>query len=275
MPDGEVKKKRETVKIAVITGDKRTHYMAEELRKCGFAVKEYKLTEEKEKAQAKELEEAGVIAGGVPFHEEERIFSFLQPGRFFFGGALSEVFMERCREKRVLCFDFMREESIAVFNAIATAEGTIMEAIREKETNLHGSRCLVLGYGRCGKILCSKLKGLSAEVTAVSRDVEERAWAGALGMETLTLSGLPDRLREYEYIFNTIPKVVLDKALLEKTAQDALILDIASGVGGVDYEEAARRKIKALHLQGIPGKYAAEASGRCLAAFIMRKVVLL
>lgn len=144
---------------------------------------------------------------------------------------LSEDFTKKCREKDVSCFDFMKEESIAVYNAIATAEGAIMEAIREKETNLHGSKCLVCGYGRCGKVLCSKLKGLSAQVTAASCDKKELAWAGALGMDTLMLSALPCKIQEYDYVFNTIPKVIFQKELLEKAGEDVLIVDIASGEG--------------------------------------------
>ena len=59
----------------------------------------------------------------------------------------------------------MKDESIAVFNAVATAEGAILEAMLHKQTNIHHSRTLVLGYGRCGKVLSEKLKGLSAHVT--------------------------------------------------------------------------------------------------------------
>lgn len=278
----------EKTDIAVLAGDKRTLYMAEELVKKGYSVyycdrqeshtdcsdiaeshTDCRSMAEKER---KALGEARAVAGGVPFLEEEEIFPYLQPGQLFFGGMLSEAFVKKCREKGIKCFDFMREERIAVFNAIATAEGAAAEAIREKETNLHGSKCLVCGYGRCGKVLCSKLKGLSAQVTAASRDEKELAWAEALGTDTLTLSALSGKIQEYDYIFNTIPEVILQRELLEKTGKDVLIIDIASGEGGINYEEAKRLERKALHLLGIPGKVAPRASAQCLAAYIMEKL---
>jgi dipicolinate synthase subunit A len=54
----------------------------------------------------------------------------------------------------------MKDEKIVILNAIATAEGTIMEAIRSSDQNLHGSNCIELGYGRCAKVLAQKLKAL-------------------------------------------------------------------------------------------------------------------
>ena len=43
-------------------------------------------------------------------------------------------------------------------------------------------------------------------------------------------------LQESDFIFNTIPAMVLPKALLGYVRRDALILDMASAPGGVDYE---------------------------------------
>lgn len=278
----------EKTMIAVLAGDKRTLYMAEELEKKGYSVW-YCGRQENHRdcigiaeshtdccsmaeKDRKALEGARAIVGGIPFLDEEKVFSYLQSDQLFFGGMLSEAFIKKCRQKGVSCFDFMKEESIAVYNAIATAEGAIMAAIREKETNLHGSQCLVCGYGRCGKVLCSKLKGLAAQVTAASRDEEELAWADALGMDTIKLSALSGKIQKYDYIFNTIPKMILQKPLLEKTGKEVLILDIASGEGGINYEEANKLERKVLHLLGIPGKVAPKASAQRLADYIVEKL---
>ena len=164
----------------------------------------------------------------------------------------------------------MKEETIAVFNAVATAEGAIAQAICGKDTNLHGSRALVLGYGRCGRVLCEKLKGLSAHVTVCTRNPEAQAWARAMGMETMdTLSAKreKEKLPLFEYIFNTVPAVILKEEELRKMNREALIIDIASGAGGVDYEAADKFGIKALQCLGLPGRYAAKTSADCLAEF--------
>ena len=104
-----------------------------------------------------------------------------------FGGIIPEAFHQECSERGIACYDFMKEESIAVFNAIATAEGAILEALLHKQTNIHQSKTLVLGYGRCGKVLCGKLKGLSAHVTVCANNSLELALAEAFGLDVLPL----------------------------------------------------------------------------------------
>lgn len=271
--------------VAVIGKERRTACMAQVLSEQGLVVeyfsdgwgpeeKGYTLAEEQETREGSRqiVQSARAVVGSIPFSEEERALQVLRPGQLFFGGMLSKNFEKKCMERGISCFDFMREETIAVYNAIATAEGVIAEAIKGTETNLHGSECLVLGYGRCGKVLCDKLKGMSARVTVVSCEEVELGWAGALGLDTLEFSALSGRIQRYDYIFNTIPKVILGGELLEKTRQGVLIVDIASGEGGIDYKKAEDLGRKAMHCLGLPGKYAPMASAQCLSAYVVKQM---
>ena len=183
---------------------------------------------------------------------------------------IPESFRQECSERDILCCDFMLVESIAVFNAVATAEGAVLEALRHKDTNIHKSESLVIGYGRCGKILSDKLKGLSACVTVCSNSQTELAVADAYGLRTLPLEQLESKAGEFEYIYNTAPALLLTEKLLEKIREDALIIDIASGSGGVDYKAAERLNITALRCPGLPGKYAGRTSAKCLTDYVLR-----
>ena len=87
----------------------------------------------------------------------------------------------------------MKDEILTVKNSIATAEGAIAEAIQKSSRNLHGSRCLVLGYGTCGKTLVSYLTGMFCHVTVCARRPGIRAEA-----ETLTGKAIaPEALKEH------------------------------------------------------------------------------
>ena len=141
-----------------------------------------------------------------------------------------------------------------------------------KQTNIHHSRTLVLGYGRCGKVLGEKLKGLSAHVTVCGSNAAELAMAEAFGMDVLPLKELEGKIGEFEYIYNTIPALVIEGEVLKKVGKDALIIDIASGRGGVDYEEAQERRVNAVHCLGLPGKYAGEISARRLSEYVIGKL---
>ena len=139
-----------------------------------------------------------------------------------------------------------------------------MEAIRNSDINLHGSNCLVLGYGRCGKVLSQKLKGMNASVTVGARSDEMLAFAEASGHQTIHLSDINVVLPNYDFIFNTIPAMVLDQKKLELVKQNVTIIDIASSPGGIDYKFALQENMKAKLFPGLPGKVSPKTSADIL-----------
>lgn len=280
--------------IAVIGGDKRAAYMIPFFRERGFRVICYKIHDLKKteieadleadmeadgyaESLKQAVESAEVIVGGIPIEKKgsvnlRELSRHIRKCHQIFGGVIPEPFRQECSERGILCYDFMKDESIAIFNAVATAEGAILEAMLHKQTNIHKSRSLVLGYGRCGKVLAEKLKGLAAEVTVCANNPVELALAQAMGMDVLMLKNLEEKAAESEYIYNTIPALVLDGEILKKIGKDTLIVDIASEKGGVDYKVAKEMQIRALHCPGLPGKYAGKISAKRLADYVISKI---
>ena len=91
-------------------------------------------------------------------------------------------------------------------------------------------------------------------------------------MDVLPLKELEGKINGFEYIYNTIPALVLEGEILKKVEKDALIIDIASGRGGLDYQEAEERQLNALHCLGLPGKYAGEVSAKRLSEYVIGKL---
>lgn len=280
--------------IALIGGDARTAYMLPYLLERGYRVISYGLFRNTELEdlieEAPTLEKAigcaRCIVGGIPFLKGDSVFRMeeapdlqvnilyesLKKGQILFGGILSKTLLDVCSKKSVVCYDFMENEPYVIKNAIATAEGSILEALLQKDTNLHGSHTLILGYGRCGKVLAQKLKGLDAEVCVCSQSKEDLAYADTCGMKILEIGDLAKNIEDYEYIYNTIPAVVLSKEILKKVRKNALILDIASAPGGVDDEAAEEAGLKVLHCYGLPGKYAPRTSAEGLAEYVIQTI---
>lgn len=188
----------------------------------------------------------------------------LTKDHILFGGVIPAPITELCATKNIPCYDFMKNEKITVLNAIATAEGTIMEAITGSDRNLHGSNCLVLGYGRCAKVLAGKLKGMDARVTIAARSKEALAYAEADGHLTVYLPDIKCILPSYHFIFNTIPSLILDQDCLGLVDPLVTIIDIASAPGGVDFEYALQHKLNAKLCLGLPGKVAPKTSADIL-----------
>lgn len=281
--------------IALIGGDARIAYMASCFLEKGYRVICYGTMdvageESSNLLYADSMKDAirqsSLIVGGISLFKEGKVFAkqemqdmteegfynCLEPDQMVFGGVIPERFSELCRERNILCYDFMKDEPLAIFNAVATAEGAILEALQNKETNIHGSDTLVLGYGRCGRVLSNKLRGMGAKVTVCSRSPVELACAETCGYRVLPIGKLEDGIHVFEYIYNTVPATLLRRNLLTRMRRDVLIIDIASGEGGVDYQRAKQLGIRALHCLGLPGKYAPKISAKGLVDFVIRKM---
>lgn len=272
-------------KIGIFGGDKRQVHIALSLLDKGYYVYSYRLYDKlahKNHTAVDGLDElmkmSKVLIGPIPLTRDlvtissstacdsssKTIAHLLNKDHMLLGGMIPSDIIDVCDIKGVFCYDFMKSEKIAIMNAIATAEGTILEAIKNSDRNIHQSSCLILGYGRCGKILASKLKGLDALVTVAARNEAALAYAKATGFSTIELYNIKNILASYQFIFNTIPSLVLDQECLKKVSPDVVIIDIASAPGGVDFEYALNHGINAKLCLGLPGKVAPRTSADIL-----------
>ena len=74
-------------------------------------------------------------------------------------------------------------------------------------------------------------------------------------------------------IFNTVPAKIIDKALLDGLEHCRLIIDLASGKGGVDFTAASARGIKAIHALSLPGKVAPFTAGQIICDCVLELLV--
>lgn len=156
-------------------------------------------------------------------------------------------------------------DEIAILNSIPSAEGAIAMAMDSSVITIHGSQSFVLGLGRNGWTIARTLKGMGAEVTGVARKPADLARATEMGIKAVHFADLEDEIGRAEFIFNTVPQLILDKVILEHVSKDAVIVDIASIPGGTDFEYAELLGIKALLAPGLPGMVAPKSAGRILA----------
>lgn len=166
--------------------------------------------------------------------------------------------------------ELMRLDEVAILNSIPSAEGAIQMAMENSDITLHGSKSLVLGFGRTGLTLALKLKALGSNITVIARNSDQRARASAMGLWAADFSRLALEAADADFLFNTVPAIVLDENALEAAAPSALIIDLASSPGGTDFPAARRRNIKAILAPGLPGKVAPKTAGRILAEVVPR-----
>lgn len=194
----------------------------------------------------------------------EDILDALKAGQVVCGGMLSPSFLKMARERKLHVFDYYAREECQIANAVPTAEGAIQVALENMAITLHGARALVIGFGRVGKAVAYRLKGLGARVTAASRKCEDWAWAQAYGYETEDSRSLEYWLFGYDLIINMVPAMILDRKHLEAVQPDAFIIDLATLPGGVDWDAAKDLGVHAVSLPGIPGKTAPKTAAKAI-----------
>lgn len=281
--------------FAVVGGDMRQVSLAEYLTKCGCKVCQYalcKTLDEDNYHQALSLKDAVLsskdVIAPIPMSrnkkdlthqmpvkglELSKLLGVLQEGQRLYGGCIPEKFRNAAETDGVKVIDLMEIEELAVFNTIATAEGAIAEAISASGVNLHGSHCLILGYGRCARTLASYLRGMFCQIAVCARNSEARAEAAVMADEVMDFTDIENNIGTYDFIFNTVPEMVIDRKHLEKVKPSALIIDIASAPGGVDFPAAMELGVSAHLCQGLPGKYAPESSARKIGEVVLKGVL--
>lgn len=178
-----------------------------------------------------------------------------------FGGKISPYLIEDAQNKGITILDYFKREELIIQNAIPTAEGAIQIAMEEMAITIHGSRSLVLGFGRVGKSMAKALFGLGSNVSVEARSHKDLAWIKSYGYKPVNLSMLNKVIMNYDVIFNTVPKVIIDENLIKKIRKNCLVIDLASKPGGVDFSMAQQTGIKAIWALSLPGKVAPATAG--------------
>lgn len=234
------------------------------------------------------VSECNVIIGPIPFSKElnkvnslyteevikiDSLFSKIIPDKMLFFGALNKNSRELAEQNNIKYTDYYYEESYQILNAIPTAEGAIALMVSETEKTVFGCRVLILGYGRIGKLLSEYTKALGAKVYVEARKDADLTWIKAKGMNAVHLNDLDDYIGEMDIIVNTVPALIIDSNKLELVKKEALILDLASLPGGVDFTAAKQMGVKTIHALGIPGKIAAKSAAEYIYDTVMKQLI--
>ncbi len=226
----------------------------------------------KENRLVENINEAESVLAPTPFSKDQNtllgteitIDDFINTvkGKMVFAGAINEKVKEKFKRSNIKYYDFMDYEEIAVLNAIPTAEGAIAVAMDNTDITLHSSKCLVIGYGRIGKVLSKMLTGIGATVWCCARKKEALANAFGMGYNIVDINDMGNDISKYDYIFNTADSLILNKSILKEVSKEVYIVDLASSPGGVDYKAAENLGIRANLALALPAKVAPKTSAK-------------
>ena len=266
--------------FAVIGGDLRIVKLAKMLADDGNKVYTYGLENAEElkgnpniimtEKLTETVKNAEIIIGPIPFSSNGkdinspfsdkkisvRELMHIINAKILIGGAISPEVYDLANDEYIEIIDIMKREELAVLNTISTAEGTIEIIIANTNKIIHGSKVLILGFGRIGKVLARKLAGLAAKVTCAARKDEDLAWIKAYGHIGTNINIIGENLSEYDIIINTVPHLILTEERIKYVKDDCLLVDLASNPGGIDKKAAKDKNLKLIWALALPGKVA-------------------
>ena len=264
--------------FGVVGGDERAAELVRLLRRDGYTVYAYgmSLPDEEKNGVTPENTENGVtletalnadaVILPVPLCKPDGILNCpgaelsvseilprFRQSQTILAGLIPTEIARQAEQAGLSLIDYMNYEPMAIANAAATADAALCVMLRETREPLTRKRCMVLGFGRIGKLMCQRLRGVGADVAAAARNPDDRAWIRALGLPALDASQLAGRLRDFQMVCNTIPAPILDADALRELPPDCFLLDLASKPG-IDSEAASRLGLPLVWARGLPGR---------------------
>lgn len=182
-----------------------------------------------------------------------------------FAGRVDPVLQQTAAPRPI--HDYELHEPLSVAGAVATAEGALCVAMDCLPCTLLQAPVAVLGFGRIGKLLAHRLRGLGADVTVFARKEADRAWARAYGYRACATTET-SALRGMRAIFNTAPARLLHADAVATLSPNVLYLELAS-TSGIDLNAATAHGIRVESALGLPGKHVPESAGLALAQTLL------
>ena len=248
--------------VAVVGGDGRMLEIMRQARAAGATVKSYGCAPGAQEAAgrppagalAEAVKGATLIVGPVPglapddalyapFAGEKLyltpdVLRGAQPGALLVLGRAKPGIAKAASAAGVRAIGFGDDDALAILHAVPTAEGALKVAIENTETTILGCPTLCIGMGRVGMSVAQIFKAVQADVTLCARNPSQLARAWAMGLRTLHLNDLQEHVGNFPLIVSSASGMVLTQEVLARARPDAVIIDLCSPPGSVDFESA-------------------------------------
>ena len=185
------------MKIAILGSSLRFDILSSELSSLGYEVTTYSRADE-----IPQILEQDVIVLPIPTKTKEGFLNLGGDNKItpetLLGRTKAESLIISCNysDNRRKTVDINKDEYFAFLNAVPTAEGAISIALKEKGMTMFTRSCLIVGFGRIGKILAHRLDGLKANITVAARNPKDLAVIKALGLKGINIFSLEETINE-------------------------------------------------------------------------------
>jgi dipicolinate synthase subunit A len=207
----------------------------------------------------------------------EFFFRNLTKNTKIFSGIKNRYLELMCKRKKLSYEALLDSDYVAILNAVPTAEGVISYLIQNRNKTIMGSRILIIGNGRCGKILIKKLFALGAKVFVNTLEELDYVFADiehAVPIRNINFSdkNLFKNFNNdfFDVIINTAPCETISENNIRAISNKTMLIDITKF--GFNIDIARQKNKKSIRLLSIPAKFALKTAGEILGEYIFKRV---
>ena len=264
--------------ILILGGDERQKIVYKELKNKGFNCSYFYDNFDLSKIKYYEI-----IALPVPLSKDgEYIFSdnsdfkvairdlisYATKRQLLIFGSASSRTKEMLDDRGLNYYDLFFEESFAINNAYYTAQGTLLEILKNTKEYIVGKRVLILGFGRVGKAVANILSKNGMNVFVAARNEKQLSECEGLGYGRISYDELKSTLFLFDLIVSTVPFNVLSKQEIFLLNDNAIFIELASAPYSAKREWFSECNKRYILASGLPGKYLGIESGKKIAEMI-------
>ncbi len=276
--------------FSIIGGDARLCWLAQSLAQAGHIVKIYGQEEidfvyEVPVVHCCDLETAldgchacilgipcmqGSDTVSAPYSRKKisysKIVDYMSPKQILFGGILPQT------SNKIQIFDYAKDESLLLYNAIPTAEGALQLLMENTPHVIHGSKIAILGFGRIGQKTADLLINMGAIVDIYARNPKTQTKAEVYGCHAKSITEIANTITSYHAVINTVPSLILTSDILSKANKNTVFMELASAPGGFDLSTIQNENLHYIPANGLPGKVAPQSTAKYIQKTILKRM---
>lgn len=252
--------------VGIIGGDLRQKYLADALSLPIVYFANESIVEKQTISRCHNLDvlflESDIIIVPIPFSRDQKniftrffveevslesFYNHITNEHLIIGGPFSLTETKKLKDLGARVIDITALETFKLMNAIPTAEGVISEIVYKLDKTIHKSHALILGYGYCGRRIAQSIKCLGGLVDIYTENNLEKRGAVSDGF---SLVDIKEKNMVYDYVINTIPKVIFTCEMVD---DNVLFIDIT--------EAYSLDKELFVKMRGIPGRFSPKTAG--------------
>jgi dipicolinate synthase subunit A len=182
--------------------------------------------------------------------DREMLTGLRGPAHIILGWA-NEALKAHCQALSITLHEYEWDVELMFLRGPAIVEGMLKAIIENTEITIHRSRVCVIGQGTIGFLVARYMIALGAHTHVAARNTVQRAAAYAAGAETHPIEELQFLASTLDTIISTVPAQVVDRRILERLPDHALLIDLAAPPGGIDRDAAKELGLKFIWARGM------------------------